>query len=255
LPAASPPVPDELVEAVANKSAIVLLGAGASLEAGTPSAKMFIEAMARLIREMQPGYEPSAAGSTFNAVATDFEALLGPQALQKLAQGLVDPPFAEPTAAHHLALELFNTVITTNYDRLLEKAMTSAEREFEVIGGAASPLVADPASRIFKLHGSIERPEGLILTESELANIEITHEAMWNELVSLLSTRPILSLGSSLRDPSLIRLLEACRPNVRGWAVMGEFGLAEERRLERWSMVIVPGDANSVLRAIADDLP
>lgn len=254
-PPATVQVPDDLVEAVADGSAVVLLGAGASLEAGTPSAKMFIEAMARLIREMQPGYEPSAAGTTFNAVATDFESLLGPEALQNVAESLVDPPFAQPTPAHRLALSLFDTVITTNYDLLLEKAMIGSARQFEVIDGAGDTLPGESTRQLFKLHGSIARPDGLILTESELANFEVTHETMWKSLVSLLSTRPLLSIGSSLRDPSLIRLLEECRPQIRGWAVIGEFGLPEERRLQRWNLRIVPGDANSVLSAIADKLP
>lgn len=56
-------LPDELVRAVADGSAVLLLGAGASLQAGMPSAAAFVQAMVDRLRQLDPTYEPLASGT------------------------------------------------------------------------------------------------------------------------------------------------------------------------------------------------
>lgn len=246
----SPP-PADLVAAIRDRSAVLLLGAGASLEAGMPSAAAFLDAMVDRIQEFDSGYSPARSGTAFNAVASDFELLLGAAELRKLAKGLVDPPYAaEPTAAHLIAGRLFDTVVTTNYDLLLERAIRSQGRDPQVIAGEATPDDLAAPLRILKLHGSISDAGGLVLTEADLANLEGTRPALWAALRELLSTRPLLAIGSSLRDPSIVRLLESCRPALRGWAVVYDAGLADRRRLERWGLAALDGDANGLLMAL-----
>jgi SIR2-like domain len=104
--------------------------------------------------------------------------------------------------------------------------------------------------RIVKLHGSIADPVGLILTETDLANLEEDRPRLWAELKDVLRRRPLLSIGSSLRDPSVIRLLEACRPELSGWGVLLHVSTAERRRLEHWGLQAIEGDANSVMAAL-----
>jgi hypothetical protein len=69
-----------------------------------------------------------------------------------------------------LITELFtDTVMTTNYDRLIEQAFdTGAKNAFEVIAGinALAKPDADRVS-IIKLHGDIKRPGMCILSENQ----------------------------------------------------------------------------------------
>jgi hypothetical protein len=244
---ATPDLPPALIEATAAGRTILLLGAGASLEAGMPSAAMFIQAMATEIRHLDPDYDPGLSGTAFNAVATDFQSLRGERSLRKLAGRIVEPGFAVPTEAHRIAGRLFDTILTTNYDLLLERSLVGSERDFTVIDREADPSDLSAPQKLIKLHGSLADPQSLVLTEWQLANLETDRPVLWGALVELLGTRPLLSVGSSLRDPSLIRLLEESLPGIGGWAVLGGRRDAEQQRLRRWGLEIVPGDSNGVL--------
>jgi hypothetical protein len=244
-------LPHDLVEATKDRSAFLFLGAGVSLEAGMPSAFAFVEAMIERVRKVAPEYAPGASGTLFNAVASDFESLLGAEDLRQLAGELVDPAYvAEPTAAHRVAGRLFDTVVTTNYDLLLERAMDG--REVRVMDGEATAEDLAAPLQLIKLHGSIANPNGLVLTEADLASFEAGRPTLLAAFRDLLSSRPILSVGSSLRDPSIVRLLEQCRPHIRGWAVLHDPNRSEQLRLDRWNLQVIDGDANSVLTGLAE---
>jgi hypothetical protein len=254
-PTPSPPpdadivLPDALVESVANRSAILFLGAGASLQAGMPSAAAFIQAMIDRIQAIDPKYRLGFSGTAFNAVASDFESVLGPERLHELAQQLVNPEsLGAPTEAHHIASRLFDVVLTTNYDLLVERALEG--RTVDVVAGEGD-LSADPSAvHLVKLHGSISEPQGMVLTESDLADFERSRPRLWASVQALLRAHPILIVGSSLRDPSIIRLFESCRPDMYGWAVLYDPNEAERRRVARWGLGVVQGNADSVLAAL-----
>jgi hypothetical protein len=247
-PIPPPPIPNDLINAVADGTAVLFLGAGASMSAGLPSAAAFVDAMVQRLHGVDTEYVAASSGTLFNSVATDFESVLGPPALWDLAQGLVDPPFlAGGTPVHGVAARLFDTVVTTNYDTLLERALVLEGRVVDIIDGELSPRSVSAPVQVIKLHGSISNPPGLVLTEADLANLETTRPKLWSALRALLSGRPVLCVGSSLRDPSLIRLFEACRPGIHGWAMLREISGVEERRLARWGLRHIDGDADVLL--------
>jgi hypothetical protein len=250
-PTGSVTLPADLTEATANRDVVLLLGAGASLEAGMPSASMFTEAMAAAIKRSIPDYRLGLSGTAFNAVASDFEALNGSEALHRLAREIVEPGFTSPTPAHRIAGELFDTIVTTNYDRLLERALGPAS-EHIVIDDEASLVDLRSRHRLIKLHGSLEHPRTLVLTESELADLDWSRPKVWRAVTLLLRSSALLSIGSSLRDPSLIRLLDDCMPHLRGWVVMLDATEAERQRLRRWNLELVPGNASSILGALGE---
>jgi len=243
--------PKALREALVNKSVTLLLGAGASLSAGMPSALALTEAMVERLQEALPDYEPAASGTRFNAVASDFEALLGREALHGLANEMVDPPYVtEASLAHHIATRLFDDVITTNFDLLFERGEDGGS--FQVIDEELDGKMLSQPRRLFKIHGSISNPHSLVLTESELANLESDRARLWAALRDLLTRQPLLAIGSSLRDPSLVRLFEECGTEIRGWAVMPEFNASEKIRLKRWNIELIQADADGILAALGE---
>lgn len=248
-------LPPGLVDAVADRRVILMLGAGASLQAGMPSADAFVTAMVEQIREDHGDYRAPASGTQFNAVATDFESLLSEERLWEVAQELVDPPYVDgPTTAHRVSARLFDIMLTTNYDTLLERATETEGMDVGVISSEASEAELQRPRQIIKLHGSISDPRGLVLTESDLAGLEMKRPRLWARVQKLLRERPLLVVGSSLRDPSIVRLLESCRPHVQGWAVVYEPNAAEKLRLGRWGLEAIPGDADGVLLALEQEV-
>jgi hypothetical protein len=244
----APPLPSALVEAVRARSAVVLIGSGVSLEAGLPSADLFIAAMRQRIEQHDPTYRPAASGSLFFAVAADLEALLGPNELRRVVGELVTPKyFAGTTDSHRRVIELFDVVITTNYDDLLERAV---DRDLTVVSDDATLVDLAKHPAIIKLHGSLNRPESLVLTEGELAGVASGHPRVREALVRELRCRPLIAVGSSLRDPSLVSVLEAARPDLRGWVVADRIPLADRARIQRWNLDPLEGDAHAFFAAL-----
>jgi hypothetical protein len=245
-------LPPALIEAVAEQAPILLVGAGVSLGAGLPSAAAFIEAMVERIRRADQSYWPPASGSLFFAVATDLEALLGRPELEQTVDLLVRPDFLPAESpVHTAALDLFDLVLTTNYDELLEQSARGSGRP--VITGDRDGIdLGRPA--IVKLHGTISDPPRLLLTEADLAGVEHAYPALRAALREQLATRPLIAVGTSLRDPSIVALLESCGPDLRGWAVADGFALASRARLKRWNLVPLEADAGVFLATLQQAL-
>ena len=241
------PLPPALVQAVVSREAVILVGAGVSLTEGLPAASAFTEAMIQRIRAIEPGYElPSASGVPFYSAATDLELLSGPQALYQLAEGLVDPPFlGGVTPLHEMATKFFDLVLTTNYDALLERAAPHRR----VVWDDSAPVdLAGPA--IVKLAGSIQEPTSLVLTELDLARIDLVSGQLRKAVAIQLSSRPLIAVGTSLRDPAIVSLLETSAPLPPGWAVADAWSPASERRLVRWNLQPLRCDAASFFASL-----
>jgi len=235
---------------VRARRALVLIGAGVSLQAGRPSVDLFIAAMRQRIEQHDPIYRPASSGSLFFAVAADLEALLGKDELRRLVADLVTPTyFAGTTDSHRTALKLFDLVVTTNYDDLLERA-AAADRE--VVSDDSTLIDLTHRAAIVKLHGSISRPESLVLTEGQLAGIASSRPRLHAALVTELRRRPLIAVGSSLRDPVLVGLLEAARPELHGWAGADQVPLADRARIRRWNLDGLEGDAHAFFDALLD---
>jgi Domain of unknown function (DUF4062)/SIR2-like domain len=247
-------LPGELVRAVADRSAVLFAGAGLSLQAGLPSAFAFAEGLVQRLAELDPDYLMPMGGNTFNAIASDFELLLGRPALEKALQELIGvQDVAAPVQAHDAATRLFNLVITTNYDNLLERS-ASAERLTLIADEIDGAL---PERALVKLHGSLDDPSGIVLTDAQLARFPVSRAQLLHAIADQLRSRPVVVIGSSVRDPSIIGLFERCIPDMAGWIVAPVFSRIDRMRVQRWGLTPITASAEeffaALLRLLADD--
>ena len=246
-------LPEELVTAVNDRSAILFAGAGMSMQAGLPSAAAFTEALYERISVVDPEYVRPTQGSIFNVVASDLVDLLGDGALNEAVQDLLAVESAAvPGPAQELAVEHFDLILTTNYDNLLETADHSSrlkvvERE---IGDHS---ISGPA--IVKLHGSFDDPSWLVLTEKDLLRLPKRRRRLLNTVRSEMQKRPVVVVGSSLRDPSVVELFNAAGPTVSGWVVNPVMGEVERQRFKRWNLEPVTAFADRFFASLSAALP
>jgi len=245
-----PDLPSELVEAVAARRTVLFAGAGFSLSAGFPSALLFVERLKQIVRSSAPDYDPDSWSGTPAAISADFEATLGRQALEATAAALTSVlPHVLPTFAHREAVRLFDYIITTNFDTLFEKA------------GARTVIFQEPddaelpAAAVLKLHGSAEAPPSLVLIEREVLTLDLRRPKLWGAVLNLLRTRPVLVVGSSLRDPSLIRLFTEAGDQVSGYFVGPGLGKTAAARLSAWNLRCIDSGADPFFAALARALP
>mgnify|MGYP004524981677 FL=1 len=93
-------------------------------------------------------------------------------------------------------------IITTNYDCLLENIF-----EFGPLIGN-DIMMSNPYGAIYKIHGSVNSPEQIIITESDYNRFENKYELIRAQLLSLFIHNPIIFMGYSISDSNIKKILK-----------------------------------------------
>jgi len=95
-----------------------------------------------------------------------------------------------------------SSVITTNYDTLIEKTF-----EFNPLIGN-DILLSNPYGSVYKIHGCITSPNKIIINESDYASFQAKYELIRAQLMSLFIHNPIIFFGYSISDGNIKDLLK-----------------------------------------------
>lgn len=247
-------IPYDLLNKIINNDVVLFAGAGISVSTGLPSAAAFSEKLVQDIRMNYPEYNINSAGSVFAGIATDFEVIRGRKSLNEAISSMIHPPQGvEPSTAHMNAVSLFEQIITTNYDTLFEEAAKLLNIQSRIIYNETNSYGIPAGKVIIKLHGTNDYPDSLLLTEEDILFLEETRKNLWNTLVNLLNKKTILVVGSSLRDPSIIRLLRETN-NVSGYFVNPEIYEHTKGLTSKWNLKCIKSDADNFFKTLASTL-
>lgn len=124
------------------------------------------------------------------------------------------------TPSHFALVRLpLREFFTTNYDSLIELAFERAHEPL-VVSSSANEFRQHqperPRRHLIKLHGTIDRPDDLVLTRDDYANSRRGRVEMFEHLTAGVRYSSFLFLGFSLTDPNF----NIVRDDAR--AVMGE---------------------------------
>jgi hypothetical protein len=256
-------VQDQLFHALARGQLLLLVGAGASRWAGLPSwreavcalAEDLVPALRRRVRTARerfhpPGPRDSVPVEALLRIPEAHRSLRGDARLVEKLSELFDTSRLD--LAHlplHVAIVRLSrfvpAVYTTNFDDLLEKAFAFAGRSFQVVA-APEDLHRRQLDRvggrfvprfpIYKLHGTLSRPETLVVGESDFhRRSDLASNPIDLRFCSDVMGRQLLLVGYGFNDPNMrwiwtkLRDLEV--PPV-GWFL--ELGSSTD--LERASM-------------------
>lgn len=97
-------------------------------------------------------------------------------------------------------------VITTNYDKLLELLFD----DFETLVGQDNMLLSNINNifEIFKIHGSIEMPDSLVITKEDYDYFEDKLKYLSAKLLTMFVEHPIIFIGYGMGDLNILRLLD-----------------------------------------------
>ncbi|MEV3844866.1 SIR2 family protein [Aeromonas veronii] len=101
------------------------------------------------------------------------------------------------------------TIITTNYDRIPDRAGNGKYRiHTNKNASEASRNFANEKNIVFKIHGDITEQSSIVLKTTDYQKIINNNESTRNLLNSLLSTKKLIFVGFSLSDPHIEVILE-----------------------------------------------
>jgi hypothetical protein len=99
-------------------------------------------------------------------------------------------------------------IVTTNFDTLFEQAYGS-DKLHVVTDGTQLPYQDFSKTTLYKVHGSIENLNSLVLTEEDYrAFYTKSDKLLWGYIESLMATRTLLFVGYGLEDPNVLGLFE-----------------------------------------------
>ena len=237
------PIPAELKTALENRTVVPFVGAGLSLTIGRdifPDWKGLVERFAQRLDVEAMAAEAAEVRRLIGerdlvaAAEAALRWLPKPRYLMELRLALdkMRPPQANLSAVDAVWRLRPDLVITTNFDRVLEWPF-ELPSSWPYQAPGIKPQVAhndDPAllSRleagtaetdplIWHLHGSIRRPDSIVLSTSDFSALyggddgkgkpDPKNENAQRVLTGIIARRPLLFIGFSLGDPFLLNQL------------------------------------------------
>jgi hypothetical protein len=123
-----------------------------------------------------------------------------------------------PNENHRILVRLpISTYWTTNYDKLIETALTDAGKIVDskyTIPHLARTVPGRDVT-LYKMHGDVEHPENTILSKDEYEKYYSTHGPYINALSGDLVSKTFLFIGFSFTDPNLDYVLSRIRVNYQ----------------------------------------
>jgi hypothetical protein len=188
----------------------VFFGAGVSAAAGLPTWERLVAELAE-----RSGLDGPLREGLAKLPPQDAAALLARELGREQLEAYVKERFGPGcyALAHALIADLpVQEFVTTNYDPLVELAATDIGRQVRVL---PFDEVQPGAPWLLKLHGDSGHPESVVLTREEYLQFGDSRAALAGVLHSLLLTRHVLFVGTSMLDDDLIRIAHQVRSALR----------------------------------------
>lgn len=124
------------------------------------------------------------------------------------------PGLTSPSKNHEILARLpIRTYWTTNYDKLIETALTEARKNPDVKHVDSQLPVTKPKrdAVVYKMHGDVDHPQEAVLTRDDYESYGQKHLGFVNALIGDLTGKTFLFIGFSFSDPNLDHVLSQLR--------------------------------------------
>ncbi|HMU81118.1 MAG TPA: SIR2 family protein, partial [Microthrixaceae bacterium] len=194
---------------------VALVGAGMSLNAvsrpghrgsdGRPARAWTWRQMEEAFKAALPRAEQDGADPLW--LAELYERSFGRAALINLVHRAVPADALEPGPAHRELLGIpWHTLLTTNYDDLLERAWQNPTLPLRRVWKEEQLASPRPGgSSVIHLHGVLDDPTSIVLTLESYRRYPQTHPGLVTKVRQLFMEHPLLMIGFSAVDPNFVQ--------------------------------------------------
>ena len=215
-----PDLPPDLIDLIENKKCVLFAGAGTSIDAGIPGWDEMLNSMIERVEqcigldsEDKKELECLMRSGKYEVIAEYCKESLGnydfADQIKRCLQQTQKPPYT-----HQLLAKIpFCAAITSNYDNLIEENhrnikvilpqdLSQKDKRFfsDLFNGNQFPII--------KIHGTIEDPSSIVLTDSDYRRVIFQSSSYRDNLREIFEDKSILFVGFSFRDRSINLLLQ-----------------------------------------------
>ena len=213
---------EQLASRLAAGSVVPFIGAGLSVEGGFPSWKGHLRTQGRTAGVDKEHIEELLAQGQYETIIEEIEDKRGRDVFIQEIRDVFSRTGEITATTMHLAEMFTDTLITTNYDRLLEQVYdTGAGNTFQIINGMADALEKPATDRvtIIKLHGDIQNSARCILSKNQYddsyGNDDLDISLQIPKLLSYYyQNSSLLFLGCSLNQDRTMQVFKAVKDQI-----------------------------------------
>ncbi|MCP4934089.1 MAG: hypothetical protein GY927_07745 [bacterium] len=224
----------QLINRMEFGQVVPFIGAGISASASFPSWKEHLREQGRTAGMDAGHIETLLLAGAYEDIIEQIENERGIDVFAQEIRDVFSRTHAIPEIVWRIS-ELFkDTVITTNYDRLLEQAYdTGEENAFQIINGMTALEHTNPeAVTIYKLHGDVQQPAQCILSKNQYDQAYGEDRLNLNlQIPKLLAyhykNSSLLFLGSSLNEDRTVQVFRAIKESLGDEEIQQHFSIEQ----------------------------
>ena len=196
-------------QAMENHQLVLFVGAGASIASGMPSWGKAVKEIANRLsfKEEQLDY--------LRVPQYYFNSRGKKEYTQLMRNIFKHGEYLFPHEIHNRII-CFNTetIITTNYDHLIERAAEDNSQIISVVSKDADLPYRKGGRELIKMHGDFEN-DNFVLKENDYLEYSKNFQLIENYVKSLIGTKVVLFIGYSFNDPDLKQIFSWAK-NILG---------------------------------------
>lgn len=239
----------QLVDLMYTKAVVPFVGAGISAAAGFSTWQEHLRRQGKTAHIAADRIEALLASGAYETVLEEIEAARGREVFINEIRDEFSRNLTIPDVVWRISELFTDTVITTNYDRLLEQSFETGEAgRVQVINGLNALEQPDPKKiTVIKLHGDILKPGRCILSKNQYdeayGNGSLNmHKPIPKLLAYHYKNSSLLFLGCSLSNDRTVQVFRKIREG------MGE----EEETKQHFSIEQVPESMEEIAQRNAE---
>jgi hypothetical protein len=255
-------IPDELVEAVKERRAILFAGAGLSMSVGLPSWRDFVDRMAEEL-SLNPA-DVSGPGS-YQTLAEYYrikQGSIGPLRSWMDRMWRVSEEKVRASKMHELIVLLdFPIIYTTNYDRNIEAAFAAHKRDYVKVANARDiAKTREGVTQVVKFHGDFDDDDSLVITETDYLNRLAFDAPLDIKFRADALGKTVLFIGYSMTDMNIRLLLHNLRrtwqssghekDRPKSFVFMARRNPVQEAILGEWGIAVLSGETDDPEQAL-----